>query len=78
MKEGGDKPERTDISAQGSELKSNWAQWESMIVNQEGLLCRKLMCPGSSGRMQVVIPLSLVEVILEMLHDSITVGYMGV
>ena len=48
-----------------------------MSFNAEGLLCRQLEDHGSSKRMQVVIPLSLVETVLEVLHDSITAGHMG-
>ena len=78
MKRKDEKPEWNDVSAQGNELKSLWAQWESMVVDEDGLLCRELVGPGSSRRMQVVIPLSLVNVVLEKLHDSVTGGHMGV
>ena len=77
LKETGEKPDWNDISAQGNELKSYWAQWESMMVNQKGLFCWKLIGPGSSSMMQVVIPLSLVEMILELLHDNETTDHMG-
>ena len=45
--------------------------------SEPGRLVVQLIGPGLSSRMQVVIPLSLVETILEMLHDSVTVGHMG-
>lgn len=78
MKEEGSKPEWNDISAHGAEFKSYWAQWESIVINSKGLLCRKLVGPGSSVRMQMIIPNSLVDVVLELMHDSITAGHMGV
>ena len=78
LKKKDEKPQWNDISAQGNELKSLWAQWESMSINEDGLLCRELVGPGSSRRMQVVIPLCLVSAVLEKLHDSVTGGHMGV
>ena len=72
-----EKPQWDDISAQGNELKSLWAQWESFTFDKDGLLCRELAGPGKTRRMQVVIPLSLVDTVLEMLHDSVTAGHMG-
>ena len=71
------KPCWDEVSARGSEVKSFWAQWESLVINQDGLLCRKLSGPASSQRMQIVIPSSLIDAILEVLHDSITGGHMG-
>ena len=43
FKEKGDKPKWNDISAQGAEFKSYWAQWESLVIDKEGLLCRELV-----------------------------------
>ena len=77
LKETGNKPDWNDVAAQENELMSYWAQLESMLINSEGLLCQQLIGPRSSITMQVVIPLSLVETILEMLHESVTAGQMG-
>ena len=71
------KPIWDEVSAGKSELKSLWAQWESLAVNQDGLLCRRLAGPAAAQRLQIVIPTSLVDAILEVLHDSITGGHMG-
>ena len=43
----GDKPEWNDISAQGAEFKSYWPQWESLVIDEEWLLCRKI--PKKAG-----------------------------
>ena len=36
----GDKPEWNDIFAQGVEFRPYWAQWENLVIEGEGLLCR--------------------------------------
>ena len=72
------KPKWDEVSDQGNELKSLWAQWESFEIGADGLLYRKLVGPGSLRRMQIVIPQSLTQVVLELMHDSVTAGHMGV
>ena len=57
------------------EYKSYWANCESLVIEEEGLLCRELVGSGKSRRLQVVL-LSLLHVILEMLHDSVTTEHM--
>ena len=78
LKKRDEKPDWNEVSSQGNELKSLWAQWESLVFNEDGLLCREMMDSRSSRRMQVVIPRGLVSPVLEMLHDSVTGGHMGV
>ena len=78
LKTKGEKPNWNDVSSKGNETKSLWAQWESIVINKEGLLCRLLKGPGSSQRTQIIIPSSLVQSVLEMLHDSVTGGHMGI
>ena len=65
-KKKGHKPEWNDISAQGGEFNSYWAQWEKLVIDGEELLCRELVGSGKSSRMQVALPLSLVDGELEM------------
>ena len=78
LKKRGVKPGYDEISDQGNEFKSLWAQWESMELSKDGLLFRKLQGPGSFKRVQLIIPRKLVEVVPGMMHDSITTGHMGV
>ena len=61
-----------------AEFKSYWAQWVSVVNDEEGLLCRELVGSEKSQRIQVVLPLSLVDVALETLHDCVTAGHMGI
>ena len=74
LKKGGVKPGYDEISDQGNEFKSLWAQWESIELSKDRLLFRKLQGPG---RVQLVIPRKLVEVVQVMMHDSVTAGHMG-
>ena len=78
LKEKGVKPSYDEISDQGNEYKSYWAQWESVELSQDGLLFRKLQGPGSFRRVQLIVPRKLIEVVLGMMHDSVTAGHMGV
>jgi hypothetical protein len=78
FKESGDKPKWEDITGHGNELKSLWAQWESLQVGPDGLLYRVLGGLAAKDRKQLVIPKSLTDVVLEMLHNGVTGGHMGV
>ena len=66
------------VADQGNELNLLLAQWESPEDGTGGLLFRKLTGPESLKRMQVVICRKIVDAVLEMMHDSITAGHMGV
>ena len=45
FKKKGDKPEWNDISAQWAYR----AQWESLMFDKDGLMCRELVGSGKSG-----------------------------
>ena len=77
MKQAGTKPKWDEIIQHGNEVKSLWTQWESLVM-QEGLLIRQLDGPGLLRRRQIVVPKSLIEEILEVLHDGVTGGHLGV
>ena len=44
----GDIPEWNDISAQGTEFTSYWAQWKSLVADEDGLYCRQFAESGKS------------------------------
>ena len=56
LKKEGFKPGYDEISEQGNEFKSLWAQWESMELGHDGLLFRKQQGPGSFRRVQPIVP----------------------
>ena len=72
------KPEWNEVSSKGCEYKSYWAQWESLCIDNDGLLCRELLMSGKKTRKQVVMPHSLVEKVLTILHEGVTGGHRGV
>ena len=49
-----------------------------MELSKDGLLFRKLQGPGSFGRVQLIVPKNLVDVVLGMMHDSVMAGHMGI
>lgn len=76
-KKTGVKPEWSEISAEGIELKTLWSQWESLTFHHE-LLCRELCLTGRKTRKQVLVPASLRDQILENCHNAVTAGHMGI
>ena len=71
------RPKWADISAEGRLLKSYWAQWDSIEL-ENGLLWRRLSLSGKEARKQILIPDKLQNVVLEHLHNAVTAGHMGV
>ena len=77
MKKDADKPDWDFVASQGTEFKSYWSQWESLVLDPDGLLCRKFVPVRGQVRLQVVIPKGMVDKLLGLLHDSVTAGHMG-
>ena len=77
-KQVGEKPLWGEITNQCGEYKSFWAQWESLEIGSDGLLYRVLKVTNRKVRKQLVIPAKMTDVILGMLHSSVTGGHMGV
>ena len=71
------RPPWGDISAEGASLKTYWAQWETLRLD-DGLLVRELHVTGRKKRDQIVVPEKLKDVVLESLHNAVTAGHLGV
>ena len=71
------RPPWSAISAEGASLKTYWAQWDTLKV-EEGLLYRELHVTGQKKRTQVVVPDKLREVVLETWHNAVTAGQLAV
>jgi transposase InsO family protein len=71
------KPTWNQVSAHSTEYKSYWAQWESLVIDDDGLLCRELVTGEKNHRFQVLVPKSMINAVLEVVHDSVTGGHMG-
>jgi len=76
-KKAGLRPSWEQISAEGTILKTYWAQWNSLCFHQE-LLCRKLCLKGKNTRMQILVPSSSKDLVLENCHNAVTAGHMGI
>ncbi|PIK58774.1 Retrovirus-related Pol polyprotein from transposon [Apostichopus japonicus] len=73
-----DRPSWEEVSAEGKELKAYWAQWDRLEVRQ-GLLCRRWENhAGDSITWQFIVPRSLQEEVIQLLHDNPTSGHLGV
>lgn len=74
----GQRPRWEDVSPLNSRVKSYWAQWDSLIL-EDGLLKRSLETEeGASARNQLVIPRSRVPEVLRKLHDETSGGHFGI
>ena len=76
-KTAGEKPTWGEIAAEGSALKTYWAQWDSICL-YEGLLCREFCLKGKQTRKQILAPTSVQNLVLENCHDAVTAGHMGI
>ena len=76
-KNAGEKPTWEEIAAEGSALKTYWAQWDSLCLH-EGLLCREFCLKGKHIRKQILAPVAKQNLILENCHDAVTAGHMGI
>ena len=74
----GTRPKWDEIVGLSAEFKSLWAQWESLKVDETGLLVRELVVSLKRVRYQVVLPQKLISTVMEVMHDSITGGHLGV
>ncbi|POS82547.1 hypothetical protein EPUL_004988, partial [Erysiphe pulchra] len=74
----GQRPRWEDVSPLNSRVKSYWAQWDSLIL-EDGLLKRSLENEeGVAARNQLVIPRSRVPEVLRKLHDGTSGGHFGI
>lgn len=74
----GSKPVWEDVAAHSQTVKSYWAQWDSMVV-ENGLLKRVVEnADGTERKTQLVIPKSRVPDVLKEIHDGSGGGHLGV
>ena len=76
-KENDKRPEWNEISAEGTPLKSYWAQWDSLKLEQ-GVWYRVLCLEGKKTRRQILVPATLKTSVLQQLHNAVTAGHMGI
>lgn len=75
--EGSRKPSWKDVSAKSPELKSYWAEWDALVV-ENGLLCRRWQSnDGRSVELLPIVPSSMQSKVLEQIHNSPSGGHFG-
>jgi hypothetical protein len=77
MKENGERPAWSDISAQSVTVKSYWSKWD-VIHLREGVLYKQWSNPkGNQCTWQLMVPSCLQREIWEMLHQEPGAGHLG-
>ena len=77
-KEAGKRPEWASIAHLDSTTKTNWAQWDSLAVNEGVLYHRWELAKLGKITWQLVLPIGLRTSVLKQLHDSPVGGHLGV
>jgi transposase InsO family protein len=76
-KQVGEKPSWELVSAESTVLKTYWAQWDSIEL-KDGLLYRNFYVSEKKNRMQILVPPDQQKLVLEVCHDAVTAGHMGI
>lgn len=72
------RPTWQEVSSSSPSLKSYWAQWNSLLI-EEGLLKRIVeSADGTEAKRQLLVPKTCVPEILRQLHDGTSGGHLGV
>ncbi len=74
---GWERPKHGTIAHYSLASKSYWSQWNRLEIKEGVLLRRFWSNDGKSTWMQVMLPRSLRQTVLEQLHDSPTGGHLG-
>ena len=71
------RPTWEEISHMDAEMKTYWAQWPRLVLNN-GVLCRKYFDTRTDTEfLQILLPKSLREEILTELHAHVRAGHLG-
>ena len=74
----GEKPQWSDISSYGTELKYYWSRLDSFVIKNAVLYRKWETDEGDSFRLLAVIPKDQRNDILTQLHSTVTAGHLGV
>ena len=76
--EHGEKPTWSEMALENVQLKKYWSQWDRIVL-KNGVLNRKwIHSTTEENIMQLIIPNEWKQEILEMLHDDIQSGHLGI
>ncbi|KAG5891945.1 hypothetical protein JTB14_002221 [Gonioctena quinquepunctata] len=77
-KEGNRRPSWQEVAGYSPAVKSYWAQWNSLILDN-GILKRVLEADiGGEDRRQIIVPRNRREEVLREIHDGVAGGHLGV
>ena len=77
-KNGDSRPVWEDVARHSQNVKSYWAQWDSIMVD-DGILKRAMEnTEGTETKVQFIIPRNRVPEVLKEIHDGSGVGHFGV
>ena len=74
------KPTRDQVASESPAVRNLWLQWDQMVLSKKGVLYRKWHSPKKKipPRLQLVVPRSLQDTVLESLHCGLTAGHLGI
>lgn len=72
------RPSWSDISATSPTTKAYWAQWDSLIVQDDVLYRKWESVDGKNNTLQMVIPTDKVASLLKVIHDGSSGGHLGI
>ena len=72
----GARPDYSEISAAGPEMKFYWGQFDSLKL-RHGIVVRELVMTDQHSRVQILVPPALREDVLKQCHTVPTAGHMG-
>ena len=73
----GNRPDQNTVSGSTVQVRSLWAQWGQLVL-QEGLLYRRWESPdGRQAHLQLIVPLSHTQDVLRALHNDPSSGHLG-
>ena len=76
--EHGEKPTWSEVALENVQLKKYWSQWDRIVL-KNGVLYRKwIHSTTEENIMQLIVPNEWKQEILEMLHDDIQSGHLGI
>ncbi|KAG5885287.1 hypothetical protein JTB14_000844 [Gonioctena quinquepunctata] len=77
-KKGNRRPSWQEVAGYSPAVKSYWAQWNSLILDN-GILKRVLEADiGGEDRRQIIVPRNRREEVLREIHDGVAGGHLGV
>ncbi|VDI24463.1 Hypothetical predicted protein [Mytilus galloprovincialis] len=73
-----EKPSWPDIAVQNIQLKKYWSQWDRVIMKNDILYRKWIHSTTEETILQLIVPNELKQEILEMLHDDVQSGHLGI